>query len=919
MAIGNHELYIYANALDMHTNFAPQLKGRYLTSNVNITVADKQGNPVSIPLGNRFAKFKTRKGRRVTAFGVLFNFTGNDKNTTVQQVSDMVNEKWFHDAIRDEPDFFLVTGHMPVQRDDFPLVFNAIRAVHSSTPIIILGGHSHIRDCVQLDGRSMALESGRYMETIGWMSMDLDRRGSKKDLKFSRRYLDANRVTYEFHSRKKSKKFSTPLGKRITNGLLDLAKRFDLDFMFGTAPQDYVINQAPYPSNRSLLSLYAEQVVPVSLSINNTRSSIPSYFVTNSGSQRFDVFAGPFTKNDQIVASPFTNKFLFISNVTLSTATSVLPILNSQGELRRSLDDLERREKELYAKGNIDIRFRQWLEAMDKRMGEEKRAAGNLTLGYVTHDSCPGVGDDIPHAPLPFFSFPDFIASETPSVSSDTAIDFIFVDFIQDQLLNVLNSVQKDRIFSADDVQVCHDPRFATMHITSVVNPNTNSAGDVCVLLLSYGQNMVFVGKPRTYEKLERIAREEFSLDEKAALVFETSTLDICRQQKVRISKGAYGAMWQCLDALSVAVKPDENSSVEVTNFPVASSSHHAEELASSGASVENGAASSSSNDDEDDEDDGYGEEEAEQPPPPRNRRGITNRVMSTPPPDDSEEAPQEENRDEGEDGPPSDSSSTEEPTNELNEQEEEVPNARAASEPVHEEEEEVAEEEEEEQEADAAPPVPEADVIDHPQEAPESPRRPVARQESLDDQEWAEARASSIIRPPLPGLRTPLVQTASIPSSPIRGAAERETPSSSQVVLPPSRASASSAILRNIRSPRPAAPPAIASHVYPPGSQGSESSSRTVTPTYEPPHSQHLHITITYEDQSVEFKTRGRHTIKKVLTSACTQFGLDSRRATLALERDIDSEMTSTPCAPDMTLAACGVTDGSQFIIRMD
>lgn len=27
--------------------------------------------------------------------------------------------------------------------------------------------------------------------------MDLDRRGSNKDLKFSRRYLDANRVTYE--------------------------------------------------------------------------------------------------------------------------------------------------------------------------------------------------------------------------------------------------------------------------------------------------------------------------------------------------------------------------------------------------------------------------------------------------------------------------------------------------------------------------------------------------------------------------------------------------------------------------------------------------------------------------------------------------------------------------------------------------
>ena len=64
-----------------------------------------------------------------------------------------------------------------------PIVFDAVRAVHPTTPILILGGHSHIRDCrkgrlfacllclthipVQFDGRSIALESGRYMETVG--------------------------------------------------------------------------------------------------------------------------------------------------------------------------------------------------------------------------------------------------------------------------------------------------------------------------------------------------------------------------------------------------------------------------------------------------------------------------------------------------------------------------------------------------------------------------------------------------------------------------------------------------------------------------------------------------------------------------------------------------------------------------------
>ena len=47
----SHELYIYANTLDMYKNFAPKLNGRYLSSNVNITVEDKHGNPISVPVG----------------------------------------------------------------------------------------------------------------------------------------------------------------------------------------------------------------------------------------------------------------------------------------------------------------------------------------------------------------------------------------------------------------------------------------------------------------------------------------------------------------------------------------------------------------------------------------------------------------------------------------------------------------------------------------------------------------------------------------------------------------------------------------------------------------------------------------------------------------------------------------------------
>ncbi|EDQ99504.1 uncharacterized protein LACBIDRAFT_334938 [Laccaria bicolor S238N-H82] len=464
LAIGNHELYTYNNTLDMYKNFAPRFNGRYLSSNVNITVVNEHGQLQSVPVGSRFAKFKTRKGKQVTALGVLYNFTGNDKNTTVQKVADMVKEAWFADAIKAEPDFFLLTGlvliydsglwnrHMPIARDNWPLVYNAIRAIHPLTPILILGGHTHIRNCLQMDGRSMSLESGRYMETIGWMSAKLDKKGSTKNITFSRRYLDPNRVTFEYHTQRNVHNFDTSSGQSIDSGLEKLSKKFDLSFQFGTAPHDFTISQSPYPSNNSLLSLFIENAVPVALAINNTRASIPNIMITNSGSQRFDVYAGPFTKNDQLTASPFADAFLYIADIPASIAKQVLPTLNKAGSNQRR--ELEEREREMYGRGHVDTVYMRWLEEMDKRNdGIDRRAAQNLTLGYVTADSCPGVGDDTPHAPLPFFSSPPFIGSQVPNVSDDTPIDLVFVDFIQAQLLQILNSVQTSKSYTTGDVK----------------------------------------------------------------------------------------------------------------------------------------------------------------------------------------------------------------------------------------------------------------------------------------------------------------------------------------------------------------------------------------------------------------------------------------------------------------------------------
>ena len=44
---------------------------------------------------------------------------------------------------------------------------------------------------------------------------------------------------------------------------------------------------------------------------------------------------GPFTKNNQITVSSFTNVFLYIANITTAAANEVLPKLNNTDTLGR--------------------------------------------------------------------------------------------------------------------------------------------------------------------------------------------------------------------------------------------------------------------------------------------------------------------------------------------------------------------------------------------------------------------------------------------------------------------------------------------------------------------------------------------------------------------------------------------------------
>ncbi|ORY78038.1 Metallo-dependent phosphatase-like protein [Leucosporidium creatinivorum] len=478
---GNHELYKYPVAVATYNKLAKHYGERYVTSNVNLTLNDQRGKQRTVSLGNKYRKFKTEQGRTVTAFGPLFDFKAHAAGIDVQAPHEMVKEPWFLDAIAEEPSFFLLVGHMSIRKEpdsEWSTIVKAIREVHPHTPITVFGGHHHIRDCVREDSNSMSLAAGRYMETVGWMSIKGIDSADRSNLEFHRRYLDQNRNTYKYHA---GDDFDTKKGQSITKSLTQTAKDFNLTLQFGVAPQSYYLYRHPHTSDKSILKLLTDKVLP--LLVTRPDRPYPSLTILNSGSIRFDIFKGPFTRNDQWIILPFTNSFEYIPSVPRSVAAKLLPYLNLVGEhhlasltsttTTTSSDDEPLPQLSIahpHAQAaSVELLYRrrlaeEYAASSSTSTGEEK-----LTPGYVTADKCSELGDDTLHRPIPAVWQPTFVSTAFPppppstnasssssssSEEEEDKIDIVFFDFIQPDILSALNALQKTKTFTEGDVSL---------------------------------------------------------------------------------------------------------------------------------------------------------------------------------------------------------------------------------------------------------------------------------------------------------------------------------------------------------------------------------------------------------------------------------------------------------------------------------
>ncbi|TKA54035.1 hypothetical protein B0A53_03317 [Rhodotorula sp. CCFEE 5036] len=500
---GNHELYKYEVAERVGRVLNERFGDRFVVSNVNIT--SSSGTGTDRPYGNRVRKFETEQGRKVTAFGPLFDFKAHAKGTIVQPPAAMVRQDWFLKAIAARPDFFLFVGHMSVDIEpdsEWRKVIAAVRAVHPKVPIVVFGGHHHVRQCARYDDYSMGLAGGRYMETIGFMSLSGLNETEDRAPTFRRRYLDQNRNTYAYHAG--GKDFDTPTGLALTRQLRTTAKLYNLTDVFGHAPRDFYLYRYPHTSPHSVLNLMTSEVLPKM--VRRTGRGYEPYVVLNTGSIRFDIFKGPFTRNDQWIILPFTNAFLYVPAVARSLASKLLRYLNLVGEhglsaaaasssqegdaASSSLSSLEGEIARAADAARLEHAYRRSIlratsisssddgtnpseESVtpdsDSQSDDElaRRPRRRPTKGYVTLDppGCGGddddddanadderFGDDTLHRPFKSSWQPIFVATDFPpppppppsSTSSagneeEDCVDVVFLDFIKPDILSALN------------------------------------------------------------------------------------------------------------------------------------------------------------------------------------------------------------------------------------------------------------------------------------------------------------------------------------------------------------------------------------------------------------------------------------------------------------------------------------------------
>lgn len=450
VTIGNHELY-YEDYSKLEYELSVKHFGdKYVSSNVEYLLDDE----TYVPFGKKFRYFTTEnQKKRILALSFLFNFQRYNDRTRVVPIADVLEQDWFKELTEtyneDNVDTLIVFGHIPVtdhENHELENLHVFLRRWFPNTVIQYLGGHSHIRDFTVFDWKSTGLQSGRYCETLGFVSVNYT------DFNFKRRYIDFNLESFKHHTKALSivgdddYSFDTEKGLEISSYITQVRQHLNLADSYGSVPRSYLMNGYPIFHKQNLYTFLSDEILPTLPQVHLETDRV---VLINSGGIRYDLYKGNYTRDSEFIISPFKNDWNYIK-LSRELALKIAPFLNKGDFIALSSPDSNRMIK----KTNL----LQTLKAIDPssfRMTCEFEHSPNFKKGQTTLDDFGCNGDDVKHNNIPYYPSPNVVQSyqtfqKTPNQLEDM-IDVVFYSFIQPHIMNALNVLDKTRVYKNED------------------------------------------------------------------------------------------------------------------------------------------------------------------------------------------------------------------------------------------------------------------------------------------------------------------------------------------------------------------------------------------------------------------------------------------------------------------------------------
>lgn len=458
LTLGNHELYNEERViLEYYTTvLSPKFKDRYVASNVDFILK----NGTLVPFGNKYIYMETPVNHlRILSLSFIFNFQNNNPRAKVTPVLQSLDSLWFQNILTRYPenklDMIVIFGHIPArdkENHELKDLHEFLRQYYPNIIIQYFSGHTHVRDFVEYDFKSTCLQSGRFAETVGFLSID---NVTVNEPMFSRSYIDFNKKSFKFHSN--SSHLFTKRGSSVIQEIDLLKKSLQLDEPFGMVPQNYYMMTRPIESEENIYHLIKNKVLPrlKSTLVPTDELAFNRIIMLNTGAVRFDIYKGPFTRDTEFSILPFNNnwnylkleKWVAVRIEDFLNNRPVVAMLNSpeQHFLHNVVSDTE-------------VSMQNNRHNYDKLQDCPFINNPNLSEGYTTNDDYGCDGDDTPHSSQRIYPMPNVIQSNTFSLEKgkddgNEIIDFIFFSYLKKDILYALRHIDPSKTYYESEVK----------------------------------------------------------------------------------------------------------------------------------------------------------------------------------------------------------------------------------------------------------------------------------------------------------------------------------------------------------------------------------------------------------------------------------------------------------------------------------